>query len=735
MAFWEKLFKRTSKKEEKEIQEKELLSKVQETVSEKTESGAAKSEITKSEITKSEITKSEATKTEATKSETIKSESKKSEMHADTCTKKEKSYSFQFVLTDERMQQRIIEFISPLNDSIQVLNLDLAYGIFEKESNLFLTCISCTNKRDGNTGQPYSTTHFVVLTKDRSFAASFTKDSLTNIGKLTYDVPEGYEEILIQAFAYWRDRENYKKFEKELANQEMKLLRLNSELCNPLREIIAKKEKEKENREKLHLEITSEEDAKQLFAQRNTNYYEKFLKENYDEETIKNFEQYATKEKMKAWVLEECKEILYQIQNGDTDNLYEKLCIVSGRLNFWISASDDDLAELYTRTCKQLWDSNRKVPIGSINSYLSLFTKRFNPLHIVDLLDMTENYLKVNGTEEYESKDLNSDTHKFKEICAKLRGKIAEVSPIENKHEFQFVLTDQKLIAQIVNYYDDKYHDVEAVKESVAYLNCAYGVQNEEVFLTAISEEADSLSSEYSYMYNFVAILLKENQVVEFHCNRNSQNGKFELNYRSVRDFPEILMDAVSFFRNKAERETFFEEYKNTHDGASIKALKRENHDALFTTFPSSYEAELQRIGDNPLGDTLKKLVKLCEDKAHENGFQNTIIYEPVTMEEIEQWEQEHGIKLPESYHHFLCFANGVQLFDVSERIYGLDEIGGAWEHLEADYMAIGEMIGDGMTLCLSKTTGKAYVEDHGKYKEYGDFRDLLEHFIEFLSW
>ena len=49
--------------------------------------------------------------------------------------------------------------------------------------------------------------------------------------------------------------------------------------------------------------------------------------------------------------------------------------------------------------------------------------------------------------------------------------------------------------------------------------------------------------------------------------------------------------------------------------------------------------------------------------------------------------------------------------------------------------MAIGEMIGDGMTLCLSKTTGKAYVEDHGKYIEYGDFRDLLEHFIEFLSW
>ena len=210
---------------------------------------------------------------------------------------------------------------------------------------------------------------------------------------------------------------------------------------------------------------------------------------------------------------------------------------------------------------------------------------------------------------------------------------------------------------------------------------------------------------------------------------------QFEIAHKSVSDFPQSLMDAVAFFRNKAEREAFFEEYKNSHNGTSIRYLKVEARAALFATFALSYEAELQRIGDNPLADTLKKLIQLCEERAHEYGFNSTIIYEGVSNEEIEQWEQENHMKLPESYCHFLHFANGVQVFDASERIYGIDSIGAWGEHLEADYISIGEMIGDGTTLCLSKTTGKAYVEDHGKYEEYGDFKDLLEYFIEFLAW
>ena len=62
----------------------------------------------------------------------------------------------------------------------------------------------------------------------------------------------------------------------------------------------------------------------------------------------------------------------------------------------------------------------------------------------------------------------------------------------------------------------------------------------------------------------------------------------------------------------------------------------------------------------------------------------------------------------------------------------GLDEIEISNEYIEPDYMVIGEIIGDGTSLCLSKSTGKAYIEDHGEYECKGDFKELLDYVIEF---
>ena len=93
-----------------------------------------------------------------------------------------KNYSFQFMLTDRTIQQRIIDFISPINNRMEILNLQLAYGIVETQNNLFLTRIKTVDRTDRNTGQPYYTTRFVVLTKDESFAASYTSDNLSDAG-------------------------------------------------------------------------------------------------------------------------------------------------------------------------------------------------------------------------------------------------------------------------------------------------------------------------------------------------------------------------------------------------------------------------------------------------------------------------------------------------------------------------------------------------------------------------
>ena len=50
----------------------------------------------------------------------------------------------------------------------------------------------------------------------------------------------------------------------------------------------------------------------------------------------------------------------------------------------------------------------------------------------------------------------------------------------------------------------------------------------------------------------------------------------------------------------------------------------------------------------------------------------------------------------------------------------GLDGIKIFDEYIEPDYMIIGGIIGDGTMLCLSKSTGEAYIEDHGEYRCFG---------------
>ena len=51
----------------------------------------------------------------------------------------------------------------------------------------------------------------------------------------------------------------------------------------------------------------------------------------------------------------------------------------------------------------------------------------------------------------------------------------------------------------------------------------------------------------------------------------------------------------------------------------------------------------------------------------------NIKIYKPATLEQIEQWECENGIKLPESYCHLLRFADGFYFKKCSENIFGLN--------------------------------------------------------------
>lgn len=643
-------------------------------------------------------------------------------------------YQFEFVLTDAQIQQRIIDFIKPVRYVNDLVNLQLMYGLKERESGLFFTRIKCSVRMDWNTELTLYTSHFVVLTSEESFQVSYTSDNLQDAGELVYDVPKMYEELLKQAFDFWRKWEAHKSFERTQRELGLDVTKRNLELKRPLMNKLQEEIIHPQRVVKQHFTIHSEEDARKLFFLCGTDCYHK-MKDNYDEETVRSFEQYASGEKRKAWVMEECKAVLAGITAGDMDRLHEKLGLVAGRCNYWISADGDNMAAEYTEACRVAFTSGVAVPVVCINSYLELFTGRFNLLGVKELLDLTESYLKTHFAEEYEKGDYSSAAQSFKRKCSQIRGRIAELLPAENKGAFQFVETEQSTLTLIVEWYRNKYHDEDAVKEELAYLNCAYGVQNEQFFLTSASEAADSLMNHSWDRYDFVAVSLETRELLEFRCRRKGQDGGFELDYYqgSVKEHYEVLMEAVSFFRNETEREQFFEKVERSHGGKNMYVLKEEAHEALFSIFAPSYEAEMQRIGDNPLADTLKKMVELCENRAYENGFQNTIIREPASEEKIVAWEKTHGFRLPDSFRSFLLFANGVQLLSSSERIWGLDGLGRDDEYLNEGYLSIGEMIGDGTMICLSKCTGKVFVEDHGEYEERGDFKDFLEYLVEFL--
>ncbi|MBQ9142945.1 MAG: hypothetical protein IJX63_14325, partial [Lachnospiraceae bacterium] len=457
-------------------------------------------------------------------------------------------YRFEFVLTDVQIQQRIIDFIKPIRYVNDLVNLQLVYGLKERESGLFFTRLKCSMNLVRDTGLNFYTSHFVVLTSEESFQVSYTSDNLRDVGELVYDVPKMYEKLLKQAFDFWRNWETHKSFERMQRELGLDVTKRNLEIKRPLMNKLQEEIINPQRVVKQHFTIHSEEDARKLFFLCGTDCYHK-MKDNYDEETVRSFEQYAPGEKRKAWVVEECKAVLAGITAGDMDRLQEKLGLVAGRCNYWISADGDNMAAEYTEACRVAFTSGVQVPVAGINSYLELFINRFNPLGVKELLDLTESYLKAYFAKEYEKGDYSSAVQSFKRKCSQIRGRIAELSPAENKGAFQFVETEQSTLTLIVEWYRNKYHDEDAVKEELAYLNCAYGVQNEQFFLTSASEAADSLMNHSWDMYDFVAVSLETRVLLEFRCRRKGQDGSFELDYYQgpVKEHYEVLMEAVSF--------------------------------------------------------------------------------------------------------------------------------------------------------------------------------------------
>ncbi len=645
-------------------------------------------------------------------------------------------YEIAFSLSTKEEQERIVEFIRPITDRWQVINLKLSYGVRVNNTGLFMVSYRTISERDKDRDKTFYKRCFVVLYKGECFEAFYTSDNMHDEGELVFDVPKEFEEPLMQAMDYYRNWQEHKVFKENCKEQEpfIDVQHINNTLLAPLfdeYEMYEAEQKKQRMAQRKFFEVNSEEAAKKLFFL--CQPYHK-LQEDYTEETVTAFERFATREKKKEWVIEECKQILSDIIDGDRENLFDKFEKINGRCGYFLGSESDALALDYTKACKVLFDSGEERFAVCIHSYLSYLKNSKNPEVAKELLDITEKYYQKKYSEEYERGSVDKHPQKFKHICCQLRGKMRELAPVNNAEGFKFVLTTQETLRQIVLSYRKRYNDDDAVKECVAELNCAYGVENDKLFLTARCNSADSYLGYNWDRFWFVAVLKETEEIIEFRCRREEKNGGFVADYYDgpLEEYWPLVESALEYYRNVQERNKFFEQYSQEHNGEQIGDLKQSAHKGLLSRFKRHYEKEYKRVNDNLLKNILIKLVDLCEETGPTYGYKNTVIGKPATDDEIVAWEQKNNITLPDNYKNFLRFADGIRLLG-SEHISGLQQLNPNDKYLEDGYIHIGEMIGDGTVICMSKTNGRIYIADHGEYEDKGDFRSFLEYFVDFL--
>ncbi|MBO5408455.1 MAG: SMI1/KNR4 family protein [Clostridia bacterium] len=127
--------------------------------------------------------------------------------------------------------------------------------------------------------------------------------------------------------------------------------------------------------------------------------------------------------------------------------------------------------------------------------------------------------------------------------------------------------------------------------------------------------------------------------------------------------------------------------------------------------------------------NTMKKefdeMVKLCEEKVEEYGERASYFMEPATEEEILDWENKTGIKMPEDYREWLKLTANCQMCSTIASLVFPELV--QPDYLPEDYVLIGYVIGDGEVLCFSKNTRRyvRYFEGRDN-KEYNTFIDFL---------
>ena len=136
---------------------------------------------------------------------------------------------------------------------------------------------------------------------------------------------------------------------------------------------------------------------------------------------------------------------------------------------------------------------------------------------------------------------------------------------------------------------------------------------------------------------------------------------------------------------------------------------------------------------NNSLKAEIEEILKLCKESEEEYGDKASYFNDPESEQEMTEWEEANGVKIPESYKEWLRFTGKCRIVSNTATFWGPSEFHS--DYVPEDLVVIGEMIGDGEVVCFSKESGEFVRFFEGKENwRYSDIKGLLNEIMRMLG-
>jgi len=125
----------------------------------------------------------------------------------------------------------------------------------------------------------------------------------------------------------------------------------------------------------------------------------------------------------------------------------------------------------------------------------------------------------------------------------------------------------------------------------------------------------------------------------------------------------------------------------------------------------------------------LIKLKLICEKLQYEEKC-GSVFFNPASDEELDEWENENKIVLPNIYKELLKQTNGWSILGGLANFASLKHIVIDYEHLPKGYVLIGDMIGNGTLICFCKVSGDIKKFHEGEINNFSDLSMIIDYLL-----